>query len=389
MGVWEKFQLGWLDYDVAFAGATSVHTLGTASHQTKKAQGAFVVLPDKIVPLELGAPFEGSTYYYSGAGDDLDNTMTKEVTLPASGDLELNAMVRYDIETDWDYAYLTVDGTSVATNRSTSTNPNSQNFGFGITGNSGGNWVALTADLSAFAGQTVDIGFRYWTDGAVVEPGFQVDALEIPGQPLDGAESDAGWTFDGFRTTTGSETQSFFNAYVLEYRTYSGFDRSLKTGPYNFGFLNTAPNWVEHFEYQDGLLISYWDNSFSDNSVGDHPGGGLVLPIDAHPDLEHWGDGTLMRPRILSRDSTFGIWRVPSITLHNNGVETILEGKPAVRVFDDSRDYWFNCDLHACTGAHDGRYQPGWASVDVPDTGTRIKVIGVSGNKAFMTVRVN
>jgi immune inhibitor A len=389
MGNWEKFQLGWLDYEVGFAGSTSVHKLGIAEHRTKKAQGAFVVLPDKVVPLELGAPFEGSQYYYSGAGNDLDNSMTKSVTLPGSGDLELNAMVRYDIEVDWDYAYLTVDGNPVATNRSTNTNPNGQNFGNGITGSSGGSWVALTADLSAFAGQTVDIGFRYWTDGAVVEPGFQVDALEIPGQPLDGAESDAGWTFDGFRTTTGSETQEFFNAYVLEYRTYYGFDRSLKTGPYNFGFNNTTPNWVEHFEYQDGLLISYWDTSFADNSVGDHPGGGLLLPIDAHPTLEHWSDGTLMRPRIQSRDSTFGLERVPSITLHTNGVPTTLPGKAAVRVFDDSRSYWTNCDGHACTGAHAGHYQPGWSSVDVPDTGTRIKVVSVSGNKAFMTVRVN
>ena len=39
--------------------------------------------------------------------------------------------------------------------------------GLFITGTSTG-YVALTADLSAFAGQTVTIGFRYWTDGAVV-----------------------------------------------------------------------------------------------------------------------------------------------------------------------------------------------------------------------------
>jgi immune inhibitor A len=203
------------------------------------------------------------------------------------------------------------------------------------------------------------------------------------------AEEDEGWVFDGFRITTGSETQSFFNAYVLEYRTYWGFDESLQTGPYNFGFLNTLGNWVEHFEYQDGLLISYWDNSFGDNSVGDHPGGGLVLPIDAHPDMEHWGDGTLMRPRLLSRDSTFGLEGVPSITLHNNGDPVTLPSKPAVSIFDDSRTYWYDCDEHACTGDHSGHYQPGWSSVDVPNTGTRIKVIGVSGNKAFMTIRVN
>ena len=78
-----------------------------------------------------------------------------------------------------------------------------------------------------------------WTDGAVVEPGFQVDALEIPGQPFDGAESDAGWTFDGFRTTTGSETQSCLKANLHEYRNYTRVDRSVKTGPW-VGWLSSA-----------------------------------------------------------------------------------------------------------------------------------------------------
>ena len=49
---------------------------------------------------------------------------------------------------------------------------------------------------------------------------------------------------------------------------------------------------MEHFAYQNGLLINYWDTSFTDNSVGDHPGGGLVLPVDANPGLSHWADGT-------------------------------------------------------------------------------------------------
>ena len=33
------------------------------------------------------------------------------------------------------------------------------------------------------------------------------------------------------------------------------FDKYLKTGPYNFGF-PSKPDFVEHFPYQDGLLIS-------------------------------------------------------------------------------------------------------------------------------------
>ena len=78
----------------------------------------------------------------------------------------------------YDYAYLEVNGTPVNTNLSTNTNPNGQNFGEGITGSSGG-WVDLTADLTAYAGQTVTIGFRYWTDGAVANPGMFIDDIAV------------------------------------------------------------------------------------------------------------------------------------------------------------------------------------------------------------------
>ena len=203
---WEKFQLGWLNYEVAFAGKKSEHKLGPAETNTKQAQGLFVVLPDKKVTQDIADPYAGSYFYYSGSGDNLDNSMTRSVTLPA-GTVSLAAQVNYQIELDWDYAYLTVNGAPVATNRSTGTNPNGQNFGYGITGSSGG-WVALTADLSAYAGQTVALGFRYWTDGAVVETGFMVDELMVTGQATDGAESDAGWTYAGFNTTDGSEDAS-------------------------------------------------------------------------------------------------------------------------------------------------------------------------------------
>lgn len=87
MGVWEKLQLGWLGgpgdpqgtwYDVAFAGERSEHELGPAEGATRNGkQALFVVLPDKEVPLELGAACTGcgSQYFYSGAGDDLNNSM--------------------------------------------------------------------------------------------------------------------------------------------------------------------------------------------------------------------------------------------------------------------------------------------------------------------------
>lgn len=374
MSAWEKFQLGWLNYEVAFAGAHSEHKLGPAETNTKQAQGLFVVLPDKEVTETIATPFSGSYFYYSGSGNDLDNTMSRTVTLPA-GNPTLTAMVNYEIETDWDYAYLTVNGVSVETNLSTNTDPHGQNFGFGITDFSGG-WVPLTADLTAFAGQTVDIGFRYWTDVAAVEAGFMVDDIQITGQPLDDAESDFGWTFSGFTTTTGTETGYYFNAYVAEFRQYRGYDDSLRTGPYNFGFLDNPllGNWVEHFSYQDGLLIWYWDTSQTDNSVGDHPGEGLLLPIDAHPEVMLRADGGVWRNRIQSYDSTFTKQPTEAVTLHWLSQPSHHPSQPAVSIFDDNNQYWNPANP---TGG-----------VINPHTGTQIRIKSISAQGNFMQVQV-
>ncbi|TFG59065.1 MAG: M6 family metalloprotease domain-containing protein, partial [Nitrospirales bacterium] len=165
MGAWEKFQLGWLNYEVAFAGQKSEHKLGPAEANTKQAQALFVVLPQKYEEVTVGVPFEGDYFYFSGSGNDLDNFMYRTFTLAPGSSLSAKANVQ--IEVDWDYAYLIVsdDGgatwTNVNTNLSTNTDPNGQNFGEGITGDSHG-YVDLTADLSAFVGDVL-IGFRYWT----------------------------------------------------------------------------------------------------------------------------------------------------------------------------------------------------------------------------------
>ena len=67
---------------------------------------------------------------------------------------------------------------------------------------------------------------------------------------------------------------------------------------------------------------------------------------------------------------------------------TTIPAKPAVPVFSDANNPWTNCDQHACTGAHAGRYQPGWYSVNPPKTGTTMQVQGFQGN-GTVKVRVN
>ena len=380
-GVWEKFQLGWLNYEVASAGAKSEHKLGPAETNTKQAQGLFVLLPDKAVTEQIADPYEGEYFYYSGAGDDLDNWMSKPFNLDAGS--ALMAKVNVQIEIDWDYAYLvaSTDGgatwENLETTLSTTDNPNGQNFGFGITGNSGG-WVDLSADLSAYTGDVM-LGFRYWTDEAAVEPGFMVDNIEITGYPTDGAEDDTGWTFDGFRRTTGEESGFYFNAYVTEFRQYRDYDAGLANA-YNFGWAGDPLyyNWVERFPYQDGLLISYWDTSFANNNVGANCAagrcGGLLLPIDAHPSLMYRADDGIWRNRVQTYDATFGLDATDAITLHWNGEPSFHASQPAVPIFDDTNSY----------------YDPTnpMGSVQVPNTGTQVRVKSVSAQGSFMQVQV-
>jgi len=380
-GAYEKIFLGWSNYALVGYGQEASLKLGPAETTTKQAQQLVALLPDKFVDFFVGTPYAGSYFYQSGSGNNLDNSMTREVTLPA-GVVNLSAQVRYDIELDWDYAYLTVNGNNVATNLSTNTNPNGQNFGNGITGSSDDAWVALTADLSAYAGQTVTLGFRYWTDGAVVGDGLSVDEIAITGLPTDGGETDPGWTYNGFVRTTGTITKSFFNAYFAEFRQYRGFDSTLQTGPYNF----VSAEWAERFPYQDGLLVWYYDTSFPDNNVGDACAagrcGGLVLPVDAHPNLLLRPDtGNVWRPRVQSYDSTFGLQRTDVITLHAGGIAQTIGGLAANPLFDDTQAYWFAPDPSI------GHL--GWASVPLPATGTTIRVVSVSAQNSFMQLQIN
>ena len=219
-------------------------------------------------------------------------------------------------------------------------------------------------------------------------PGFQIDDIAITGQPVDGAETDAGWAFSpasgAFRVTTGSETHAYFNAYVAENKQYLGYDAGMQTGPYNFGG-TIGPNWAERFPYQDGLLVWYWDNSFSDNNVGDHPGGGLILPVDANPAPLHWANGSVMRPRLQSFDATFSTQKTDAITVHLAGAAVTVPSRPGVSTFDDSQSYWVAGDPGDAPA--NGRYQAEWNSVKVPNTGTTMRITSVTPG-GFMQVQV-
>ena len=76
---------------------------------------------------------------------------------------------------------------------------------------------------------------------------------------------------------------------------------------------------MEFFPYNKGALISYWDTSYTDNNVGDHPGHGEILPVDANPSFVHTPDGALMRPGFSSYDAPFSDKSSKSQTIRFQG----------------------------------------------------------------------
>ncbi|TDU90076.1 immune inhibitor A [Kribbella voronezhensis] len=360
MGTWDKLQLGWLDYETVKAGQTRSVDLGPHEFNTKKAQGVVVVLPKKKVTTQLAKPVTGAKSWWSGTGDKLNNTLSRKVTLPA-GSSSLTFQANWKIEDcgpdPCDYAYVEVnDGSGWKAVPGSITKAAEAN---GIDGDSQG-WKPAEFDLSAFAGKTIDLRFRYATDAATHGLGFFADDIKLTagGQTLvdDGAENGAnGWTATGFQAAGESVTNEYDNFYLASNYTYSSFNKYLKYGPYSF-VGTPRPDWVEHYPYEDGLLVSYWDTSQNNNETAVHPGEGQWLPIDANPTLRVNLKGAFWKTSVQSYDSTFGLQKSDSFSLTVNGQKNYIRGADAVPVFDDRKDFW---------------------SADVPSYGVKVPHVGV------------
>lgn len=154
-------------------------------------------------------PHSGGALWWSYRGDGSDMSLTRSVDLRGVDRATLQYWTWFDIEQDFDYAYVEVseDGgktwKTLKTGASTDKDPNGTNLGNGITGRSGGGsaakWVTEHVDLSSFARKQILLRFEYVTDQAYNKDGFAVDDLSIPEIGWsDDAEADRDWSAAGF-----------------------------------------------------------------------------------------------------------------------------------------------------------------------------------------------
>ncbi|WP_018416446.1 immune inhibitor A domain-containing protein [Teredinibacter turnerae] len=252
--------------------------------------------PKKTVILE---PYSGDMVYFSGSGNDLFNVLSVTVDLTGATTADLSFMANYDIETDWDYAYVTVDGVPIPGNVTTTSDPNGQNLGYGITGATPG-WVEAQFDLSPYVGAVVELGFYYVTDSYVSNPGFYMDDIkvEVDGVStlLGDADGEDAFIYDGFTKDGGYVNTEHY--YLLEWRTHHGIDEGLK-------YIGVADSYMSTNE---GLVVWYYDSLFgTDNWVGNHPGEGFLGVVDADQSTLLWSDGYPASTRYQIHDAAFGV----------------------------------------------------------------------------------
>lgn len=214
------------------AGATDQDrvTLGnTVSSSTHEYATRYIELPRATMKVHFdGArqtrllptdPHSGKAMWWSDRADDMDSTLTRTVDLRGAAAPKLSYWTWYEIEKDYDYAYVAVstDGgahwTTLAAPGTTRDDPNGNNLGSGYTDLSGGGrtpaWTQQEVDLTLYAGKEIQLRFEYVTDAALNLHGMAIDDIVITGLLNDDAESDNGWTANGFVRSTNLVAQRF------------------------------------------------------------------------------------------------------------------------------------------------------------------------------------
>jgi len=368
-------------------GKTKIVTLGSAATPEGPLPQAVVLpLPTQTIVTNWNTPHSGSYEWWGGSADNLNTTLTRDVDLTGATTATLTAQAWYEIESGFDFLYgeVSTDGGAHWTWA-----------GDPIDGDSAGAWTGISYDLSAYAGQQIKFRFRYATDGGVHFAGPFLDDIALVTNGTgwtDDVEAGTGaWTANGFSRMTGSTSRQAEHFYLAEFRTYTGYDKGFINGPYNFGYANTKPSWVEKFPFQDGLLVWYVNYAYDDNNTRVHPGGGLALPVDARPVPIAWPGCSVApnpgagNPNGLCKlgnrrqpfDATFGTQATDAVTFHRNGVPLTVASVPGIRTFDDSdkNRYWDASNP--------------WNSVKVAGDGVKIKVVfELTGLLPIMIIQV-
>ena len=182
--------------------------------------GTFSFNGAETVPLVSNQAHSGNGQWWSGRGDDIDTTLTRDLDLTSVSKATLNFWTWFDIEHWYDFGYVEVSTDNGATwkaltgKQTSSDDPVEQAYGPAYSGESGGGqspqWVPESIDLTPYAGKKVLLRFEYVTDGGVSGQGWGIDDVSVPEIGFsDDAETEGDWQANGFQRIDAPEAQQF------------------------------------------------------------------------------------------------------------------------------------------------------------------------------------
>ncbi|NRD71724.1 immune inhibitor A [Shewanella sp. VB17] len=279
-----------------------------------------ISIPLPVATIPFKQPYGDSYQYYSDQGNLIDNALSFDIDLPSQTPLTLTMKAHWNIEVNYDYVQVMIDGVVVAGNYTKNSNSinNARNI---LTGSSSdiigaegvNNWVDLEYDISAFSGRSnAEVKLVYITDQSVSEYGIAIDDVQVKQSATlvyaDDAETAGKMLLAGF-TRIDNERPGAERRYIVQLRSYNGVDLGLPSHSYEPGVLL----WLENFSY-------------GGNSSNSHPGAGLIGVIDADQNVI----GT-RNSNIQVRDATFSQFDQSSYFGDNHLLST--------STFDDNIDY--------------------------------------------------
>jgi immune inhibitor A len=200
----------------------AVNQFGTQYLVLSGQRDVTVDLTGSTEALLIGAdPPDGKLMWYSGRGDNSDFTLTREFDLSGVSSATLKFSTWYSTEEDWDYFYVEASPDGGATWKilkapgSTNTNPSGNNYGWALTGMSGGGqqaqWIEPSVDLSEFAGKKILLRFEYITDEALNLSGVALQDIRIPeiNYAYNADSGDGGWQAQGFVRMINREPEKY------------------------------------------------------------------------------------------------------------------------------------------------------------------------------------
>ena len=161
-------------------------------------------------------PYSGEYFFWSNMGDESNMSLEQTFDLTGvSAPVELSYQTWYDLETDYDYVFVSasIDGEDwqiLNTTSCTTEDISGNSYGCGLNGQSNG-WQLETVDLSLYAGGEVTLRFDYITDAAVNGVGIAIDDIRVDAIDYftDFEMDEGGWQGDGFVRIQNSLPQSY------------------------------------------------------------------------------------------------------------------------------------------------------------------------------------